>query len=268
MELVRGEKITDYCDQQKLDIRRRLALFIQICHAVQHAHHKGIIHRDIKPSNILVTTDNGAPAPKVIDFGIAKAITGERLADNTIFTACEQFIGTPAYMSPEQAQMERMDVDTRSDIYSLGVLLYELLTGHTPFDGKALIQSGMEELRRTLREKEPPRPSVMLRALPAEDLAAVAQRRGIDEGAGEGSRAAVCDGPRDGDGPRAPPQWRGGAGVPARADVPHEKMGAAQQGDVRRGDGGSVGIVRGVRPLDVVFPPGTGCPPGSRTGKE
>ena len=115
----------------------------------------------------------------MIDFGIAKAITGERLADNTIFTACEQFIGTPAYMSPEQAQMERVDIDTRSDIYSLGVLLYELLTGHTPFDGKELIKSGMENLRRTLREKEPPRPSAMLAALPAEELAAVARRRGI-----------------------------------------------------------------------------------------
>jgi serine/threonine protein kinase len=180
MELVGGEKITDYCDQERLDLRRRLELFIQICHAVQHAHHKGIIHRDIKPSNILVTSHDGAPTPKVIDFGIAKAVTGERLTDNTVFTVCEQFLGTPAYMSPEQAQMDRMDIDTRSDIYSLGVLLYELLTGHTPFDGKDLIQSGMEELQRTLREKDPPRPSAMLAALPAEDLAAVARRRGID----------------------------------------------------------------------------------------
>ena len=180
MELVRGEKITDYCDQQYLDVRRRLRLFVQICHAVQHAHQKGIIHRDLKPSNILVTSLDGAPIPKVIDFGIAKAITGERLADNTVFTACEQFLGTPAYMSPEQAQMDRMDIDTRSDIYSLGVLLYELLTGHTPFDGKELIQFGMEELQRTLREKEPPRPSAMLAALPAAARAAVARRRGID----------------------------------------------------------------------------------------
>ncbi len=180
MELVRGEKITDYCDQQKLDIRRRLDLFIQICHAVQHAHQKGIIHRDIKPSNILVTSPDGKPMPKVIDFGIAKAITGERLADNTVFTVREQFIGTPAYMSPEQAQMDGMDIDTRSDIYSLGVLLYEMLTGHTPFDGKALMKGGMEEMQRILREKEPPRPSEMLESLGEEELAAVAQRRGIE----------------------------------------------------------------------------------------
>ncbi len=180
MELVRGEKITDYCDQQRLDIRRRLDLFIQICHAVQHAHQKGIIHRDIKPSNILVTSPDGKPMPKVIDFGIAKAITGERLADNTIFTIREQFVGTPAYMSPEQAQMDGMDIDTRSDIYSLGVLLYELLTGHTPFDGKALMKGGMEEMQRILREKEPPRPSEMLESLGEEEMAAVAQRRGIE----------------------------------------------------------------------------------------
>jgi serine/threonine protein kinase len=147
---------------------------------VQHAHQKGIIHRDIKPSNILVTSPDGKPMPKVIDFGIAKAITGERLADNTIFTVREQFIGTPAYMSPEQAQMDGMDVDTRSDIYSLGVLLYELLTGHTPFDGKALMKGGMEEMQRTLREKEPPRPSEMLESLGEEEMAAVAQRRGIE----------------------------------------------------------------------------------------
>jgi serine/threonine protein kinase len=180
MELVRGEKITLYCDKHHIGTRQRLDLFIQVCRAVQHAHQKGIIHRDIKPSNILVSSHDGAPIPKVIDFGIAKAITGERLADNTVFTVREQFIGTPAYMSPEQAQMDGVDIDTRSDIYSLGVLLYELLTGHTPFDGNELLKSGMEELQRTLREKEPPRPSAMLGVLPAEDLAAVAQCRGTE----------------------------------------------------------------------------------------
>ena len=128
MELVRGIKITDYCDQNHLDTRQRLDLFVQVCHAIQHAHQKGIIHRDIKPSNILVTLHDGVPVPKVIDFGIAKAIEG-KLTDQTLFTAYEQFIGTPAYMSPEQAEMSGLDIDTRSDIYSLGVLLYELLTG-------------------------------------------------------------------------------------------------------------------------------------------
>src|SRR5262249_10311487 len=133
MELVRGIKITDYCDQNKLDTDSRLKLFIQICHAVQHAHQKGIIHRDIKPSNILVTLHDGGRVPKVIDFGIAKATSGVHLTDKTMFTRFEQFIGTPAYMSPEQAEMSGLDIDTRTDIYSLGVLLYELLTGKTPF---------------------------------------------------------------------------------------------------------------------------------------
>ena len=130
MELVRGIKITDYCDQNKLSTDERLGLFTQVCHAIQHAHQKGIIHRDIKPSNILVTLHDGVPVPKVIDFGIAKATQG-RLTDQTLFTAFEQFIGTPAYMSPEQAEMSGLDIDTRSDIYALGVLLYELLTGRT-----------------------------------------------------------------------------------------------------------------------------------------
>ncbi len=135
MELVRGVKITEYCDQNNLDTRQRLELFIQICQAIQHAHQKGIIHRDIKPSNVLVTLHDGVPVPKVIDFGIAKAIEA-RLTDKTLFTAYEQIIGTPAYMSPEQAELSGLDVDTRSDIYSLGVLLYELLTSRTPFDPK------------------------------------------------------------------------------------------------------------------------------------
>jgi serine/threonine protein kinase len=176
MELVRGVKITEYCDRNNLDTRRRLELFIQICHAVQHAHQKGIIHRDIKPSNILVTLHDGVPVPKVIDFGIAKAIEG-RLTEKTLFTAHEQIIGTPAYMSPEQAEMSGLDVDTRSDIYSLGVLLYELLTGKTPFDAKELMKSGVDEMRRTLREKEPRRPSTILTTLRGAELTATAEHR-------------------------------------------------------------------------------------------
>jgi len=176
MELVRGIKITDYCDQNKLATEERLALFIQVCNAIQHAHQKGIIHRDIKPSNILVTLHDGKPVPKVIDFGIAKATQG-RLTDQTLFTAFEQFIGTPAYMSPEQAEMSGLDIDTRSDIYALGVLLYELLTGWTPFDPKELLQSGLDELRRTIREKEPARPSTRLSTMLDADLTAVAHRR-------------------------------------------------------------------------------------------
>src|SRR5438046_5728590 len=161
MELVRGIKITDYCDENNLSTAARLDLFIKVCQAVQHAHQKGIIHRDIKPSNVPVTTQDGTAVPKVIDFGIAKATQG-RLTDQTLFTAFEQFIGTPAYMSPEQAQIGGLDIDTRSDIYSLGVLLYELLTGKTPFDAKELLAAGLEAMRRTIREKEPPTPSTRL----------------------------------------------------------------------------------------------------------
>ncbi len=180
MELVRGLKITDYCDEKKLSTRERLDLFMQVCQAIQHAHQKGIIHRDIKPSNVLVTVNDGVPVPKVIDFGIAKATSGQQLTDKTVFTAFEQFIGTPAYMSPEQAVMTSVDVDTRSDIYALGVLLYELLTGRTPFDTEELLAIGLDEMRRTIREKEPSRPSARLSTMPDQDLSTTAQRRSLD----------------------------------------------------------------------------------------
>ena len=176
MELVRGTRITEYCDEHHLDTTRRLGLFIQTCHAIQHAHQKGIIHRDIKPSNILVSLHDGVPVPKVIDFGIAKA-TGGRLTDNTLFTACEQFVGTPAYMSPEQAEISGLDIDTRSDIYSLGVLLYELLTGRTPFDSQMLTRLGLDEMRRKLREDDPQPPSTMVTSLRRTELTLTAGQR-------------------------------------------------------------------------------------------
>ncbi len=180
MELVRGTKITEFCDQQKLPTRERLDLFMDVCSAIQHAHQKGIIHRDIKPSNVLVTMIDGKPVPKVIDFGIAKATNNQQLTDKTLFTAFEQFIGTPAYMSPEQAEMSGVDIDTRSDIYSLGVLLYELLTGRTPFDATELMASGLDAMRKTIREKEPQRPSTRLATLQGEELTTAAKRRSAD----------------------------------------------------------------------------------------
>jgi serine/threonine protein kinase len=177
MELVPGVPITKYCDQNNLPTSARLGLFTQVCHAVQHAHQKGVIHRDLKPTNILVTFQDGAPTPKVIDFGIAKATQG-RLIDHTLFTAFEQFIGTPAYMSPEQAEISGIDVDTRSDIYSLGVLLYELLTGRPPFDPKSLLQAGLDEIRRVIREVEPVKPSTRLNTLADSDRDTIARQRG------------------------------------------------------------------------------------------
>jgi WD40 repeat protein/serine/threonine protein kinase len=181
MELVRGIKMTEYCDENQLPTGERLRWFILVCQAIQHAHQKGIIHRDIKPSNILVTLHDGVPVPKVIDFGIAKA-TQQELTDRTVFTQFQQFIGTSAYISPEQAEMSGLDIDTRADIYSLGVLLYELLVGQTPFDLKELTQGGLDGLRRIVREKEPLRPSTILNTLPGEARTTAGKRRQTDGG--------------------------------------------------------------------------------------
>jgi WD40 repeat protein/serine/threonine protein kinase len=184
MELVRGIKITEYCDQNHLPTRERLDLFIKVCQAIQHAHQKGVIHRDIKPSNILVALHDGPAAagvPKVIDFGIAKA-TQQELTDKTVFTQFQQFIGTPAYISPEQAEMSGLDIDTRADIYSLGVLLYELLVGQTPFDAKEMMQGNLDALRRIIREKEPLRPSTKLNTLQGDARTTAGKCRQTDVG--------------------------------------------------------------------------------------
>jgi serine/threonine protein kinase len=176
MELVKGVSITEYCDSNELSTRARLDLFLQVCNAVQHAHQKGIIHRDLKPSNVMVTQRDGMPVPKVIDFGIAKA-TNQRLTEKTLFTRYAHIIGTPAYMSPEQAELSDLDVDTRTDIYSLGVLLYELLTGTTPFSEEELRKAGYIEMQRVIREEEPAKPSTKLSTL-GETSTDVAKRRG------------------------------------------------------------------------------------------
>src|SRR6516225_2802887 len=164
MELVKGIPVTEYCDQGQLGVRERLGLFVDVCQAVQHAHQKGIIHRDLKPTNVLVTLHDDRAVVKVIDFGVAKA-TGQQLTAKTLFTNFAQMIGTPLYMSPEQAQLSGLDIDTRSDVYSLGVLLYELLTATTPFDRERLRAAAFDEIRRIIREEEPPKPSTRLSTL-------------------------------------------------------------------------------------------------------
>ena len=250
MELVRGVRITEYCDQNRLDTRQRLDLFVQVCHAIQHAHQKGIIHGDIKPSNIMVTLHDGVPVPKVIDFGISKA-TEARLTDQPLFTAYVQLIGTPAYMSPEQAEMSGLDIDTRSDIYSLGVLMYELLTGKTPFDAKELLAvrprrdapdvagAGAAPALRPVRAARPDELAKTAESRQTEPSRLVSLLRGdldwIVMRALEKDRSApLRDRQRPGDGHPALPGQRTRHRPPAEPALPVSEAGAPEPGGVCR----------------------------------
>ena len=250
MELVHGVPITKYCDDNHLTPRERLELFVPVCQAIQHAHQKGIIHRDIKPSNVMVTLYDGKPVPKVIDFGVAKA-TEQKLTERTLFTQYGTMVGTLEYMSPEQAEMSALGVDTRSDIYSLGVLLYELLTGSTPLTHKRMKEAAYAEILRMIKEEEPPKPSTRL-SDSGEALASISAQRHMEPAKltklvrgeldwivmktpGEGPQPPLRDGQRLRRGRAALPERRAGAGVPAVGLVSLPQVRAAEQGGLDDG---------------------------------
>jgi serine/threonine protein kinase len=262
MELVKGMPITRFCDEQKLSVRQRLELFVPVCQAIQHAHQKGIIHRDIKPSNVLVALYDGQPVPKVIDFGLAKAM-GPVLTDRTLFTGIGMVLGTLEYMSPEQAEVNQLDIDTRSDLYSLGVLLYELLTGTTPLRRESVRQGALDEVLRRIREEESPRPSTRLSET-KESLPAISAQRRLEPAQllkllrGDLDwivMKALRDSQRVGAGCAEVSGGRSGVGVPAFDALPGAEVypqtsrwGGGGSGICSAVDGG-IGGQHGVRPL-------------------